>query len=259
MVSRCLVASQSAIPPPRPKASIQTPTDCLERALAANSPVERAKYARLGLSYRGGIDRTTQAMLLRQLYMAYYEAAKFRKALDVANQLLELRVMVDIAHQDAARACKSLGLIEDALGHLRLASRRGPASRRAFHLWTLGSTLFLAGRYREAAGALERAAQWGTSEKTLYQAHAILARLARGESVANHRVFFRRLAKSEMGEGYGRFVLGMMAYYTQHWDDAQTLLSSFVKRNETLRPATQHSLAGEVSLAQATLKQMSSS
>jgi tetratricopeptide (TPR) repeat protein len=197
-------------------------------------------------------------MLLRQLYMAYYEAKKFRKAYEVSAQILALHVLVDIAHQDAARACQALGKMDEAIGHLRLAARRGPVVRRAFHLWTLGSTLFLVERYREAAGCLERAAQWGTTDKALYTAHATLARLARGETVSNARVIFRRLSQSASGEGYGRFVLGMLAFHMKRWAQARTLLELFVERTVAGRPALGLSLAGEIALARSTLARMSS-
>ena len=94
-------------------------------------------------------------MLLRQLYLSYFEGRHFAKARGVAEQALELDVLPDVLHQDVARAALAHGDLEGALAHLRVAARRSPASRRAFHLWTLGSTLFLAQRYDESISALE--------------------------------------------------------------------------------------------------------
>ena len=108
-------------------------------------------YARRGLAYPGSIDRTTHAMLLRQLYLSLFEGRRFKQAHTVALQALELDVLADVLNQDAARAALANGDLESALSHLRAAARRAPASRRPFHLWTLGSTLFLAQRYGEAA------------------------------------------------------------------------------------------------------------
>ena len=90
-------------------------------------------------------------------------------------------VVPDVARQDAARAYLGLGQRERALEHLRLASRVSPPARRAFHLWTLGTVLYLTGRNKEAAGALGRAARWGTTDKPLYLAQEALARRAAGE------------------------------------------------------------------------------
>jgi tetratricopeptide (TPR) repeat protein len=195
-------------------------------------------------------------MLLRQLYMAHYETRRFRRALETARQALELRVMSDVLHQDAARAAQALGLVDDALGHLRLASRCGPASRRAFHLWTLGSVLFLAGRYREAIGALERAARWGTTDKPLYHAQVALVRLTKGEKVPKLSGIYRRLSEAACGHGYGRFVLGHLAFYLKREEQAKSHLQAFVERTTAGRPALVLSLAGEIELAKRTLALM---
>src|ERR1044071_5541301 len=133
--------------------------------MAARSARSRAMYARRGLASRAPLDRTTHAMLLRQLYLSLFEGRRFRHAHTVALQALELDVLPDVLNQDAARAALANGDLEAALGHLRAAARRGPASRRPFHLWTLGGTLFLAQRHVEAAAALERVVRWGTKDK----------------------------------------------------------------------------------------------
>src|SRR5690349_10016727 len=102
----------------------------------------RAKYAARGLSHDGNVDHTTRAMLLRQLYLSHMEGRRFDEALVAAEQMVSLAVMPDVARQDAARACLGLGDRARAIEHLRLASRVSPPSRRAFHLWTLGSVLY---------------------------------------------------------------------------------------------------------------------
>lgn len=219
----------------------------------------RARLARAGLATRGPLDRTTHAMLLRQLYMAHFESRRFRKAYDVALQALALRVMVDVVHQDAARAATALGHHEDAIGHLRLAARRGPSPRRAFHHWTLGGALFLLGRHAESAGSLDRASRWGTTDKPLYRAHAVLARLAGGQVVPASTIkrVYDALERAPCGQGYGRFVLGELAFHAKRWDDARRHLEAFVRRTADLRPGTAIALAGEVALANATLSRMS--
>jgi len=234
------------------------PEDYLARALNARSPAVRAKYARQGLATRAPLERTTHAMLLRQLYMAYYETRRFRKAREVALQTLELGVMVDVIHQDVSRACVGLDLDEEAVGHLRLAARRGPASRRAFHLWTLGSLFLLLGRHVEAIGCLDRAARWGTTDRPLYQAHAALARLARGEACAEALELFEKLEQAPCGQGYGRYVLGHLAYHLRRWDEAKRYLTAFVERLQEARPAMALSLASELEAARTTLAKMRS-
>jgi tetratricopeptide (TPR) repeat protein len=214
-------------------------------------------YARRGLALSGPLDRTTHAMLLRQLYLSLYEARRFRQAHTVALQALELGVLPDVLNQDAARAALANGELEAALAHLRAAARRGPASRRPFHLWTLGSTLFLAHRYDEASAALRRAARWGTNDKPLYRGHLALVRVAAGEQVTDLEDTLHALAEAPCGQGYGRFVLGHLAYASGQWPLAKRYLEAFLKRTGSARPALGIALEAEVRMARATIAKMS--
>jgi tetratricopeptide (TPR) repeat protein len=233
-----------------------SPEELLQRAMAAPTARARAIWARRGLASVRRIDRTTQSMLLRQLYLAYYERRRFAKALEVSEQNLHLDVLPDVVHQDAARAAHALGDVEAAVGHLRLAARVGPAKRRAFHWWTLGSVYFLAGRYDDAVSALTRAARWGTTDKPLYQGHLAVARCASGEQVPELPALLERLAEVPAGQGYGRFVLGHLAYYGRRWDDARRYLQAFVKRSQSGRAAVAIALDGEIELARKTLARL---
>jgi tetratricopeptide (TPR) repeat protein len=195
-------------------------------------------------------------MLLRQLYLSHMEARRFENALDVALAMIETEVMPDVARQDAARACLGLDEMAQALKHMRIASRVSPASRRAFHLWTLGSTLYVAGRPREAVGPLARAVRWGTSDKPLYQGQLALAKLAAGDAVAGLDELRERLADAACGQGYGQFVLGELAYAAQDLEAARSYLEAFVKRVANGRVALGVALEGEISLARERLRQM---
>ena len=224
--------------------------------MAAPSPRSRAMHARRGLAHRGALDKTTHAMLLRQLYLSLYEGRRFDEAHTVALQALELDVLADVLAQDAARAALANGDLEAALAHLRTAARRGPASRRPFHLWTLGSTLFLAQRYPEAAAALGRAALWGTNDKPLYRAHLALARIANGEKVEGLEETITQLAEAPCGQGYGRFILGHLAYAAGEWKAAQRWLAAFLNRTKTSKPALGIALEAEIRMTRATLAKM---
>lgn len=228
----------------------------LKRAMAARTPATRARLAKAGLATRSGIDPTTQAMLLRQLYLACFETKKLKKALEYAEQAIALDVLPDVLHQDAARAALAYGDLALAVTHLRIAVKRAPGSRKPFHCWTLGSVLFLAQRYTDAIGALERASRWGTRDKPLYKAHLALARIANGETVRDLQATINQLAEAPCGQGYGRFVLGHLAYAAGEWVAARRYLEAFVKRAEAGRPALALSLAGEVRMAKATLAKM---
>lgn len=235
-----------------------SPEDFLRKAMLAESPVSRARFARRGLASHAPLDRTTHAMLLRQLYLSHFEVRRFRKAHEVALQALELDVLADVIHQDAARAALASGDIEGAILHLRTAARRCPASRRPFHLWTLGGTLFLAQRYPAAIAALTRAVRWGTRDRPLYRAHLALARLASGErpDVPELQETIDQLAEAPCGQGYGRFLLGHLAYAAGAWPAAKRYLDAFVKRTEKARAATGIALAGELEMSRATLAKM---
>jgi tetratricopeptide (TPR) repeat protein len=226
--------------------------------MAARTSTTRARWAKKGLATRAPMDRTTHAMLLRQLYLSHFEARRFERAYEVALQAIELDVLVDVLHQDAARAAIASGEISEALGHVRTAGRRSPASRRPFHYWTLGAILFLAHRYAESIAALTRATRWGTRDRPLYRAHLALARIASGEHVAASELedSIHALAQAPCGQGYGRFVLGHLAYATGAWDAARRYLEAFARRTESSRPAMAIALEAELRMTRATLGKM---
>jgi tetratricopeptide (TPR) repeat protein len=229
----------------------------LHKAMAARSPAARARWAKQGLASRAPLDKTTQAMLLRQLYISHYEARRFAAALQAALQALDLDVLADVLHQDAARAALALGDVDAAVSHLRIAARRGPPSRRPFHQWTLGSALFMAHRYDEAVAALEHAVRWGTRDKPLYRAHLALVRMASGEPVSDLQSTLDELATAPCGQGYGRFVLGHLAYAAGAWPAAQRYLDAFIRRTGAGRPSLAIALDAELKMARATLAKMS--
>jgi tetratricopeptide (TPR) repeat protein len=233
-----------------------SPEELLRRAMSARDAASRARLARKGLATRAGIDRTTHAMLLRQLYLALFESRSFEEAREIAESAIELRILRDVMHHDAARAAAASGDLEGAIEHLRTAARRAPASRRALHWWTLGSLAFHAQRYDEAAGALERAIRWATHEKPLYRAQLALVCIAAGEPPADLQSTIDELAAAPCGQGYGRFVLGHLAYAAREFRAARQYLETFVKRTETLAPAAVIALEPELRMARATLVKM---
>jgi tetratricopeptide (TPR) repeat protein len=240
------------------RAKRATPEDLLQKAILARTTTSRARYAQAGLASRD-LDPTTQAMLLRQLYLCHFERRRFKKAHELALQAIELDVLPDVIHQDAARAAVAAGHLDVAVGHLRTAAKRGPASRRAFHYWTLGSALFLAHRYREAIAALTLAARGTKGDRTLYRAHLALARIAGGDSVDDLQTTIETLAAAPAGRGYGRFVLGHLLYAAGEWNAAHRYLTTFVHRLEGGRTAMTIALEGELRMSRATLAKMEAS
>lgn len=228
----------------------------LERATRAPSSRVRADCARRGLRTKGAEDATLRAMLLRQLYLANMEDRKFRIALERAVQLIDLGVMSDVARQDAARACLGLNRVEEAVGHLRVAARVSPASRKAFHYWTLGSIYYLVDRFDEAVTALTRATLWGTTDKPLYRGQLALARRAAGQHVPELEALRDALDDAPCGQGYGKFVLGELALCLGDRDEAAACLGSFVRRTSAGRIALQVALERELAKARQLLGEL---
>ena len=246
------IAEAEPAPPKRARRRL-LPEDHLERAMAAKSPEGRALWAARGLAYDGPLDPTTHAMLLRQMYLARYAQGHFAEAYALAAEACELDVLPDVMHQDAARAKQALGEVDEAIGQLRQAARKAPPSRRAVSSLTGGPVLYLAGRHEEAIAALERAARWGTRDKPLYQGHLALAKCGAGQKVRGLGGLIDRLAACPAGEGYGRFVLGQLAYHQQRFDDARRYLEAFVRRTNASQRPMKTALAGELARAHETL------
>jgi tetratricopeptide (TPR) repeat protein len=229
--------------------------DLLRKATLAETAGARAKYATRGLAAAGD-DRTLRAMLLRQLYLSHMEAERFDKASEIARAAIELGVMADVACQDLARAYLGLGRYREAIEELRRASRLGPASRRAFHLWTLGSISYFRGDFPGAALAFERAARWGTTARPLYEAQLLLARwqLAGGKqhlaTLADAR---QALEEAPCGQGYGRFVLGELCHRLGDAAAAREYLEEFIGRVDEGRVALRVGLGSELERARSLL------
>ncbi len=145
-----------------------------------------------------------------------------------------------------------------AIDHLRIGSRVSPPARRAFHLWTLGSVLYLEGRYPDACGALSRAARWGvTTDKPLYLAGLGLAQLAAGEAVPDLAELRERLSDAPCGQGYGQFVLGELCFALQDYAGTVRYLRAFLERVTGGRVALQVSLSGEITRARRLVRRAS--
>jgi tetratricopeptide (TPR) repeat protein len=225
--------------------------DCLERALAAKTPAARAKAAREGLV--GVADVETQALLLRQLYLGELEGGHFDRAREVAEQLVVLGAMPDVARHDAARACQALGRLDEAITHLREAVKLAPDTRISFHLSTLGALLYAAGHADEARVPLEAAIATSGSAQPLVRGQLALAKHASGDETAELDVAYHELQHDRAGEGYGRFVLGELAFARGDRRAAQIYLEAFLAKVRRARPAARAALAPEVARAESTL------
>lgn len=225
----------------------------LERALKAKTPAARARHARAGLV--AICDVETQGLLLRQLYLGELEGGNYARAREVAEQLVSLDVLPDVARHDAARACQALGALDDAIAHLRKAVQVAPEPRRVFHLSTLGSLLYVSGRAIEACTALQQALQGPGAALPLLRGQLALAQHASGED-GELDLAYHELQHDRSGEGYGRFVLGELAIARGDRRAAQVYLEAFLAKVRRSRPAAKAALAPEVARATETLAKL---
>jgi tetratricopeptide (TPR) repeat protein len=226
----------------------------LDKALRAKSPEARVRHASLGLTRRCDVE--TQGLLLRQLYLGELESGHPERARLAAEQMVTLGVLPDVARHDAARACSASGAYDDAAAHLVEAARIGPPERRAIHLSALGGLLYAIGRARDAIAPLEEALACGGAPEPIVRGQLALARAECDDGVADDvdvDLAYQELANAEAGEGYGRFVLGELAFARGDRARAQIHLEAFLARARRSRPAAQAALAPEIARATATL------
>lgn len=234
--------------------------DYLRLAMASSSPREAMRLAIEGLAHadealaRGEEDDAeSRLLLLREVFKAHLREGRPRSAQMVARKMTRLGALSEVAHADLGRACAASGRYEHAARSYRLAARFAPANRRATHWSATAMALWNARQPDEALAALERAERWSTTTRPLHRAQHAMIELSRGRAVSELAAVTADLDASRAGEGYGRFVLGMIAHYRGERERARPLLLEFVSRNsnDPLRVAT---LAGELARAREALQ-----
>ena len=226
----------------------------LRLAMTSESPRDSRQHARAGLAAiedaraRGDeIDQESHLLLLRELFKATMREGHPRSAHAVAQKMVRVGVMSEVANADLGRASAGLGWFVPAAHAYRLAARYAPATRRALHWSSCGMALWHAGRHDEAIAALERAVRWSTTTRLLHQAQAVMVEVSRGTHPSELTAVMADLELGPQAEGYGRFVLGWVKH---RLGDPQglTFLKEFLRRNEhdPLRAATLH---GEIAKA----------
>ncbi len=201
-------------------------------ALEAESPRDRARFARRGLETSPeDLDPDTHVLLLRQVYTAYLESRRFRRAADVAMEMAGIGPLRDIAHHDASRALGALGDVPGAIAQQRLATRAAPPDRRSFQCWSLGTLLHFAGDLEGAVAAMQRGERWASVDRPLLRAHRAWIRLEANQAVRGLAGVMDDLEQGKCREGYGRLVLGMLAHQVGDERRAAVHLRAFLRRN----------------------------
>lgn len=235
------------------------PEAWLRLAIEAKSAKERARYARTGLSAPDeDLSEDTQALLLRQLYLALIDVEDFREALKVARQMARVGTLRDLGHHDASRACMALGELEDAIREQRLAARHAPPRRRSFHLWSLGTLEHFAGDPTAAIATFRRAERWAQRDLPLIRAHAAYVQLDAGEMPEGLEEIVASLMRAKCREGYGQFLLGMLHESMGDHRRAAVHLRAFMRRNALLDLAKATTLREELRRARAVLASIES-
>ena len=236
----------------------QGPEVWLSLALQTEVPQEKREHARRGLeaNQRHGDDPEYRCLLLRQLFIADFEEGRYEDALRAAEAMIDIGELADVARQDAARACQALGDLDAAIGHLRIAARACPPSRRPFHDWTLGSLSYLSQDWEAAVAALSRAARWATTQKPLYEAQLGLALRAAGRAHPDLSKLRDALEQSPCAAGYGELVLGELCHHVGDGAAARRYLEAFAARIEGGRRARAATLQAELAHARALLGEL---
>jgi tetratricopeptide (TPR) repeat protein len=235
---------------------VQTaPEYWLGEALGARTSEQRAKFASRGLSL-SKVESETQTLLLRQLYLAHMDEGRFWDGRAVADQMIELGTMQDVALHDAARACLGAEDFAAATDYVRRACRTAPPSRRAFHLSCLGGILYARGQMAEAVHVLRRAVRWSTHRTTLYQAQLSIALFADGKQV-DLSVALNALQRAKEPGRYGRFLIGELLFHLGEHEESRKQLGLFLESLQDQRPGVRAGLRAEALCARTRLRQLS--
>ncbi len=204
----------------------------LYRALRAGAPEGRIAAAEAGLELPDHeVAPDTRVLLLRQVYLAHLELRQLRRAAEVADAMAAVGPLRDVALCDKARALQAAGDAKGAIAAQRLAARAAPAARRSFQLFSLATMQHFAGDTKGALATLDRALRHAHKDRPLLAACAAYVRLAAGESPAGLAKTVADLRAAPCREGYGQFVLGMIAYHVGDGLLAVAHLRAFLRRN----------------------------
>lgn len=232
-------------------------TDFLLRALGAKEAMAKREWAEKGLeayTSQNEDDAELKALLLRQLYQCALDAEAHDEAYDLALCMIDLEELGDIARQDAARAALGLGRMDEAIEHVRIASKVCPQSRRSFHLGHLGALLRFSGQLDKSVQAFEEATRCAGPDTALYQAQQALAEAERGTDVPQLRRLREQLENGTPQKGYAQWILGELCYRLGDYSAAARYLKRFLERIEDAPRAKCLSLKGEIAHARMLLK-----
>ena len=227
--------------------------DFLRRAIAAADDATRARIALEGLA-QPGIDSDTRFLLLRQLYLARVGERQYRKALALAEEMIATGgPLLDLAHHDASRVLQALAELPEAIAAQRRAFEAAPPGRRSFHGWSLATLQHFAGDVDGALASLTQALRWARRDRPLLRAHAAYIQLEAGRAAPALGGTVASLQRARCREGYGQFLLGMLAWHMGDTARAALHLRAFLARNADADEAKAATLREELRRARLVL------
>lgn len=228
--------------------------ECLASALRARTLASRAEWARRGLAAEDEeLDPEIQFLLLRQLYLVHVEEDRLDEALRIGAQMAAVGVMRDLAQHDRARVLFARGDHRVAIEAQRHAARLAPPDRRSFHVLALATMQAFAGDVPAALRALVRAERWSHRDRVLVRAFRVYIELEDDRVPEALEDVRRALGASPLREGYGQFLLGMIAYALGDRRRAAVHLRAFLRKNAALDKAKELTLREELRRARRAL------
>jgi len=197
-------------------------------------------------------------LLLRQLYLAHLDEEALDEALSIAEQMVRVGPMQDIAHHDRGRVHVARGDLRKAIEAQRLAARHAPPSRRSFHSLALAQFQHFAGDSEFSLRTLEKAQRWSLGDRALVRGFRAYVELETDRVPEGLEATRRALNASPMREGYGQFVLGMIAWHLGDKRMATVHLRVFLRKNASADKAKAATLREELKRARKVLSQTES-
>jgi len=228
--------------------------ELLQRAIAAREPREREKLAREGLALEDPARAPdTQFLLLRQVYLAQLERDRFDEAIELATEMAQVGPFADLAHNDRSRALAARGDAKASIDAQRQALAAAPRERRSFQGFFLATLLHFAGEIADSLAVVAVAERDAQRDRPLVRALGAFIRLDAGLAVPRLAEIVRDLGRSRSREGYGQYLLGMIAHHVGDRGKASAHLRAFLRRNAAIDRAKVLTLREELHRARRVL------
>jgi tetratricopeptide (TPR) repeat protein len=195
------------------------------------------------------LDDELEALLLRQLYLTELEEGNDTEALEIAERMVDLGTLGDIARQDAARAALALNAVDAAIDHITIAAHICPTERRSFHYCHLGAILRSRGRDLEAVEALRSAERFAQTDHPMYRAALALAENQESAQAPDWTALREQLEGIENKKGYLLWVLGEVCLKDGDRESGREYLTRFLERLDGAPRAKSLSLCSEIAHA----------